>query len=220
LFMQELTDTWVFSDTLSIWLRYAGVLEVAGHQGEIIFDAVNFIYDKAVGTRETMYLAMKDGKFGYVDVDGNVLLPIIHDMDWTFNDDMSMWLRYVPHAGEWEVTGRQGESILRPEALLYDFAYGGANIHQVLKDGKTGYINVSGEIVIAIEFDEITYSEDGTAIAVLNARYGYIDRDGSLLTPVIYESVTEFGDNVSWVRIDGKWGILYLYPDDSRINGE
>jgi hypothetical protein len=208
IFMLELSDTWVYSDELSVWLRFHNNrLDVAGEQGEIILDTINFIYDKAVNTPDTLYKAQKGSQFGYVDIDGSILLPLIYDSAWTFNEELSLW---IAHDTNWMMTGRQGETILDPETFLHGSVYGSDLLHQVSKEGRFGYINANGEIVIPIEFDEINYYENGIAIARKGSQSGFIDQRGDLLTPIIYENITEFSEDMAWVKKDGKWGILRM----------
>ena len=207
IFMQELSSTWVYNDNLSVWLRYTNELEAAGNQGEIILDAIAFVYDKAVGTPDTMYKVTKEGRFGFVDINGDVLLPIVYDANWTFNEELSLWIRYDRG---WHLTGRHGESLLYPEEFFQDFFFGEGGIHQVMRNGRVGYINIFGEIVIPIIFDEIVYSDTGLAIARIGREFGFINYDGTFLTPIIYNNVTEFMDDVAWVGKDGRWGIIRL----------
>ena len=105
--------------------------------------------------------------------------------------------------------------LFRSIALLceYDFAYefyGG--LAAVKKNGKYGYINTSGEVVIQYEYDYAGYFRGDLAIVQKNGKYGYINKSGTAVVPCEYDDGYRFYGDLAVVRKDGwddgKWGVV------------
>lgn len=99
----------------------------------------------------------------------------------------------------------------------------------VMKDGKYGFIDTTGKVVIAPKYDKETperiargerYNEstyenyrydgfyEGLAVVVQNERAGYIDKSGRVVIPFQFEKAYGFEHGRAWVRQNGKWGMI------------
>lgn len=80
----------------------------------------------------------------------------------------------------------------------------------VKKDGKWGYVNPSGEQVIATAFDDAFPFYDGLAVAVEKKQFGIIDNKGKWV--VAPRAGTTTGEINSWRLVatneQGKWGAI------------
>lgn len=77
-------------------------------------------------------------------------------------------------------------------------------------NGKYGFINSKGEIVVPFEFDKPCgpYS-DGMAIYTDSTeRCGYIDRSGNVVIPAQYEWATNFSDGLAYVTNEDVAGVI------------
>ncbi len=85
----------------------------------------------------------------------------------------------------------------------------------VSEDGKWGYMNESGELIIEYQFDYAgVFNNNGIAAVSVDGNYGLIDKSGSFIVNPRFEYVSpSFADGVAVVRKDGKYG----YVDE---NGE
>lgn len=91
--------------------------------------------------------------------------------------------------------------------------------------GKWGFIDTSGKLVIPAQFDPSIneYRDDnyggaagfsgGLAAAKLNGKWGYIDRQGNVVIKPEFDKVLPFDQDVAAVEMSGKWGYI-------RRNGE
>jgi len=129
---------------------------------------------------------LKDGKWGFVDTNGKIVIPLEYDLTNGFHNKLAT----VEKNGKWGYIDTTGRVVIN---IQYDyvnnFSYG---LAAVGKDDKYGYIDENGNYKIAPIFD---YGRDFnfyiTAVK-LNDKWGYIDTSGKIVTPIIYGYANEF----------------------------
>jgi hypothetical protein len=87
----------------------------------------------------------------------------------------------------------------------------------VLRGGKWGYIDLSGKIVIAPQFELAECFYEGRAAVRLNGKWGFIDPTGKLAISPEFTSVSSFSDGLAAVFIDASTpqGRVYGYIDQT-----
>jgi len=75
-------------------------------------------------------------------------------------------------------------------------------------DGKSGFIDSTGKIIIPIKYDEVRPFWDGIALVKNNDLYGFIDKKGRPITDVKYEEADHFEEGIAGVSEDWKWGFI------------
>lgn len=83
-------------------------------------------------------------------------------------------------------------------------------------EGKYGYIDSLGRIVIAPKFDLVGEFRNGHAETLVGDQVGIIDRDGSFLLKPAYARAIPFGKTAALV-LSGKWRSPYA-PDFERLS--
>lgn len=78
----------------------------------------------------------------------------------------------------------------------------------VEQDGKWGFINQDGELVIPYKYHYVRSFQDGLAMVKLYGKWGYIDWFGNELIPIVFDEVTHFQDSHAFVKKDGRVGLL------------
>jgi hypothetical protein len=73
----------------------------------------------------------------------------------------------------------------------------------VQRDGKWGFLDLTGKIVIAPRFESAYCFYEGLAAVRLNGKWGFIDPTGKLVIPAEYTSLSSFSDGLASVFIDG-----------------
>jgi len=147
---------------------------------------------------------VRGGKCGYINTEGIAIVPISYDYE----------------QGDYNVY-KQGYYPL-------DIKYGYLetwNNHTILvrlrKNGKYGFVNHKGEVIIPFKYDMIYDWDFSRYDALLRARignsYGLIDVNGREIVPVKYKNTGQCGyGEPTWVqREDGK--IAYVNSDGSFI---
>jgi hypothetical protein len=82
---------------------------------------------------------------------------------------------------------RVGGKMLKGYDVIYPFKNGKA---KVIKAGKVGYIDPTGEEIIKPEFDNIMPFEKGIARVEVGLLVGLINEQGELLLEPVYESIS------------------------------
>lgn len=90
------------------------------------------------------------------------------------------------------------------------------------ENGKWGYIDAAGKLVIEPQFAEAAYFQEGKAyVKDTTGLCGYINSDGTYAIEPRYASATDFGDGLAWVAepdsalktIDAKGNTVFRFPD-------
>lgn len=98
------------------------------------------------------WMCNKEGKFGYIDKEGNVVIPF----------------RYEPGKDEWSYTDQP----------VFDFHQGLARVWDKAT-GKYGYIDKEGNEVFPYEFDFAEDVSEGVAIVQKGDQFGFINTKGN-----------------------------------------
>ena len=80
----------------------------------------------------------------------------------------------------------------------------------VIKDGKYGYLNDSGDLAINAVYDDVRNFNKGVAIAQKDGLWGVINADGDTVIDFLYSYIDRFTDGKSTAQRDGVMGILNL----------
>ncbi len=85
----------------------------------------------------------------------------------------------------------------------------------VSRDGKCGFINTKGEIVIPLEYSTATsFTENGLAIVSKSGLYGFINMQGEVVIPLKYEQVSAFSEGLACVKWNDRYH--YIRPDGTQ----
>lgn len=138
-------------------------------------------YELVLGFREGLSVVRNnfvEKKMGFIDRTGNVVIPV----------ELS-----------------DGFTASSKPRVYYGFSEG---LSPVLKEGKCGFMNKKGEIVIKPEYDSVYGFNEGIALAEKEGKWGYIDRNGKVLIPFEYEWADQFSEGLAGVKKDGKFGYI------------
>lgn len=97
---------------------------------------------------------------------------------------------------------------IHEEASGIDFSEG---LVAVRVNGKVGFMDKSGNIVIEPKYDDVFPFSEGRAPVELKGKWGYIDKKGSVIVPIQYDIGHMFSEGLASVEAGGKWG--YIDPN-------
>ena len=133
------------------------------------------------------FIVIKDGKYGIVDsANQTILEPQYEGIEKIYKNEMYV----VKQAGKQILIKKDGEEILKTG---YD------EITEILKntengviykeDGKYGVMKLTGEVIVAPDYEELKEAKTGIFIARQNRKYGVIDLQKNNLIEPIYQSI-------------------------------
>ena len=76
------------------------------------------------------------------------------------------------------------------------------------ENGKWGFINTAGEVVVEPQYDECHDYHNGYAAVKVNGKWGYIDIKHNLVIAPEFQDVEDFKNDLAIVIRDGKWGVI------------
>lgn len=85
----------------------------------------------------------------------------------------------------------------------------------VRKDGKYGYIDVSGRMAIPAKYNKAGNFSSGLAPVCLYGKYGYINKQGETVIPFRFNNASPFYEGLASVELNGK--VSYITPDGKTI---
>ena len=150
-------------------------------------------------------LVLQKGKWGVIDRTGTFIIEPRFDEVEQIAESRNIRVR------ESRLWGLLGEdlSILAPP--LWDEV---GDLHQgaipVKRDGKWGYVNKEGDLVIPCQWDDAwRFSQAGLAIVTLDGKRGFIDRTGRVVVPTIWDgAIMHSPEGVGAVRRGQGWALV------------
>lgn len=132
-------------------------------------------YDAVWGFFNGLAKVWLNDKYGFVDKDGNEVVPPKYDEVGEFIEGLVA----VQLDGKWGFVNKKGRNVIPPK---YNFVwYFSEGLAPVLK-GKWGFVNKRGEEVIPLKYNKISFFYDGLAKVWLNGKELLIDKQGEVVT--------------------------------------
>ena len=179
----------------------------------------------------------KKGNWGTVSLTGKPIIPTKYKSLRLFPNDLVF--AEVPteekYTHLYEILNKKGEKLLPAQYNVRDVNIGifpfqnielkfgekhcgeGYEYHdhsaiRIAKDNKWGAINTKGELVIPIEYDQISGFNEGIARVYKDSLFGYKNNKGELTVPIIYKEIRATAYTPSTIAIyQGKYGLLNAY---------
>jgi hypothetical protein len=168
-----------------------------------------------------------NGKFGFIDVNKVVIIPVVFDEVNDFIDDLAK----AKYDSKWGFINNKGDFIIQPlYSNITDFDKN--NLARVEIKDKWGIIDKTGKLILPIEFVvDIHYisgwhSEPFMKVAKyknilkIDYTYGVYDIKGNQILPFLYDDIEiikirdkDYNDidyNFFHASLDGKWGVVNI----------
>ncbi|MFN8251794.1 MAG: WG repeat-containing protein [Ferruginibacter sp.] len=152
----------------------------------------------------------KDGKIGYVNKEGEVMIKLQYDEGLTFKEGYVA----VRTGLKWQYFDSTGKGIT--EAIYEDAGSFGNGLAPVSKNNLYGFINTKGEQALPFEFSNARGFTEGLAPAA-NAKgyWGYIDTKGNWVVKAAYDFCDNFDNGKARVMKDGK--VFYINKENKTV---
>ena len=154
-----------------------------------------------------------NGKYGFIDTIGNVVIQPVYDYAQQFSEGYAMYrigddIGYIDTTGKIRIKGDfDGGS---------HFSNGLAIVH---KNGNYGCIDREGNQLIDFTYEWMTsalLSENRIGYKE-NGLWGYVDFHGNKIIPPVFSSIGKFNEGTARVGYQGKYGVIdtlgnYILP--------
>ena len=178
---------------------------------------VSPIYEYGSDFRNGFALVRLDGKFGFIDVQGKLVVKCLYNSCTLFDESGVATGKIGDTRFFIDNKGNSFRSLeeLKAAATLESSQYKDQASNYSVGDytptldssGKWGYKQF-GEWVINPRFDAARDFSDGLAAVSLGGKWGYISKNGSSSIPFKYEQCGRFIDGLARVKLYGRWGFI------------
>lgn len=148
----------------------------------------------------------KDGKYGYIDNTGKIIIPPQFQLALDFQQGIA---RIVKN-GKTGLIDAQGNYLVLPDRFdrIEPFDYLG--FARVIDDYRTelkGILRKDGKLIVPPQYQFISEFQEGKAVVSDGKKYGFINTSGKLIIPIVYSVVQPFSEGVAIVKKDyeGNW---------------
>jgi hypothetical protein len=160
-------------------------------------------------------LASNNEKFGYLDLSGAEIIPLIYDDARPFSDGAA----WVCREDKWGMIDPNGDTVIPIE-----FGHASSflnNVAYMSKDEKCGLIDRTGTFVLPMEYDQITPYENGFIMAVKEGKAILTDASGqSLLTGEYSHIELDSSGHIGvWKTINGLSVSALLDTNENLLTG-
>ena len=151
-----------------------------------------------------------DGKYGFIDTNGNEIVAPVYD----YVNDFQEGIATVFKDGRWGAIDENGNVVV---PIIYtDISMYPSNglLCACNDNGKWGYVDYTGKVVADFKFDYCNNFKNGYATNAIDGKWGAIDTTGKTIIPFQYYNLWNFSEGLVRVKVveGGKWG----YMDTNR----
>ena len=88
---------------------------------------------------------------------------------------------------------------------------------RIERNGKYGFIDKAGKVVIPLNYDDTWYFTEGLAAVKQNGKYGFIDNTGKVVIPLKYDKADSFYNGVAGVLDRSTGEAFYINRQGERL---
>ena len=158
----------------------------------------------------------KDGKWGYEDVRGTIVIPPRFAVANPFTPE---GIAAVVDEKGWCYIDTEGKPVIRPFVFDNGPDYFKENVARFVDGGKFGFFDRCGRVVIPARFDFAAPFSEGLAAVCAGCKaipqgehtvrkggkWGFIDHSGRLAIPARFDEARQFKNGKTEVRLGNQW---------------
>ncbi len=162
-------------------------------------EIVPLIYDYASDFKEGFAAVNLNGKWGFINKTGKIVIPIIYEETRYF---FTNGYAAVKLNGKWGFVDKENKNVI---PFLYDEAkYFYENLAKVKLNNNWGFIDNMGKVIVPFKYTRTGEFSGGYAAVQLGLLWGYIDRNGNEIIKPIYNNVYYYKNGKAKVVLAGR----------------
>lgn len=160
---------------------------------------------------EGMFWIRENGKYGYIDSTGKVVIAPQYDNTMGFNEGLAA----TSTGGKYGFIDKKGNWAIKPQ---FDFAYIFMDGAAMVRVGKQyAWIDKTGKQIIAPQdFEEVAMGfSEGRLAVKRGGKWGYIDKTGKMVVEAKFKKATKFEGGAAQVETED--GMHHWIAADGRV---
>jgi len=163
------------------------------------------------------HLMVGQGKYGFIKPDGDVIYPVGRCYSISKGRSPGGGFKIVldmKDANELIPEFWLSNKTMEPSATKFILGVPVAtqpprdNVKVFRENGRVGYKNDWGNIVIPAKYEDGGDFFEGMAAVELNNKWGYVSKQDKALIPFKFNNAGRFSEGMAAVEINGKWGFI------------
>lgn len=172
-------------------------------------EVISIQYEEIAEWGNSMIAVKQYDKWGYCNIAGQLTISCRFDKAFTFNKGEAR-----VESGDAYFINKQGQYIR--SAKIEENNPGPFSGAGEKASFTVDYIDNYGKKIIAGKSGDYSFIfSNNAAIMVSNGKYGFINKNGNIIVPCIYDSAISFTEGVAAVKKNGKWA--YIYQDNDTL---
>jgi len=149
-----------------------------------------------------LYMIKKDGKYGFINSNGNLWIANRYDSLLCFSDQRCGYKL----GDKWGFIDKEERLIVQP---IYDqvFPYE-EGVAVIAQKGKFGLIDPSGKLILSLKYVSIDQSFGNYLLKDVNGNIGIANALGDVMLRTDYEDIIPIGGNLLVVKQDDRVGLM------------
>jgi len=181
---------------------------IVDNSGKVVTEINNNYSDIGEFSEDMAAVVWRD-RWGFIDKTGAEVIPTIYRRVGPFSEGLAL---ATTEDGQSVYLDKTGNRVITLDNKISDSGFSRASFSDgralIERDGKLGYIDKNGTVVIPIAYDWARPFSGGMAQVELNGKYGVINTSGSVVVPLKCDDIRYFSEGIIAVRIDKKWGFI------------
>lgn len=163
-----------------------------------------FCYDEAKDFSGGLAAVKKDGKWGYINKKGEVVLPFVCKEVESFSSGLAA----IHYEDGYGFINMDGKIII--STIYLEVGKISENLVWAREKGssKVGFLDLDENWVISPAYDYAGDFSEGLARVSTMGIYGFIDRSGVCMIDFLFQDAGSFSDGLTWVKMNNKFGFI------------
>lgn len=180
---------------------------------------VPFKYDEIYTHMDGIASYALNNKHGCLDLKGNEIIPCEYDDFCFFNEGYALALKgkiwsYIDEKNN--IVIPHNKNYIYYNSFIFMFKEGRACVKKY--DYKWGYIDKTGQEVIACNFEEVDCFTNGHARFQKNGKYGLINESGNTILLPIHYNISEYSNGITLLEFEDQFGLIKKSGDIKIFN--
>lgn len=154
-------------------------------------------------------IAIKGGKHGLLDRDGNIIYSLNYDF---ISYEGHKAIRNIYWIRKDKKVGAFLADYAKKIEVEYESLSPNGEYFRAFKNKQMGLMDRKGDLIIPIEYSDVTYYNDSSFRVTKDQKVGLMDREGNISIPLVYDKIQKIdyfaSSSFYIVKYEGKEGII------------